>query len=292
MRLFAGLEEITSENEPLAPHTTFRLGGPASRLVRPRSEAELAEVLRRARLAELPLRMLGGGANLLVREQGVPGVVVQLDAPAWKQVHFAEDGVRAGGGVNMARLVNEAARHGLAGLERMAGIPGSVGGCVRMNAGGRGGSIGELVRTVRVMDPSGQVSERTGRESDFGYRRSHLDGLLVLSVDLSLEPDDPQRVRRRRDEMWRYKQATQPLSEHSAGCIFRNPVGHSAGRLIEEAGLKGRRIGGAEVSRKHANFIVARTGGRTDDVLRLISVIQQTVNDRYDVCLDLEVEVW
>lgn len=292
MRLFCGLEAIASEHEPLASHTHFGLGGPARWVLRPRDESELATVLRRSRQAGLRVRVLGRGANLLVRDEGVPDVVVRLSAPHWGRIEFSDGAVTAGGGADMHRLVLETVRRGLSGLERMGGIPGTVGGCICMNAGGRDGEIGELVRSVRVMDASGCVRDLHRGELRFAYRRSSLAGQIVLAVELTVEPDDPTRIKRRLREVWKYKSASQPLKAHSAGCIFKNPPGMSAGRMIEQVGMKGRRVGGAEVSRTHANFIVAHAGSTSSDVLRLISRIQESVHERYDVLLELEVEVW
>jgi UDP-N-acetylmuramate dehydrogenase len=292
MRLFKDWERITSEGERLAPLTSFRLGGPARWLLRPESEADLAAVLRRSADDGVRVRMLGRGANLLIGDEGVPDAVIHLSAPYWQRYSFTDDGLHAAAGANIARLVIESVRRGMAGLERMAGIPGSVGGCVRMNAGGRGGSLGEIVRKLRVMDRAGEIHELRRDELEFGYRKCVLGDRIVLSAEFALEPDDPDVTRARCDELWQYKRATQPLHQHSAGCIFRNPAGHAAGALIDQAGLKGRAVGGAQVSPQHANFIVARDGACSQDVLDLIREIQETVHDRYAVNLDLEVEVW
>jgi UDP-N-acetylmuramate dehydrogenase len=292
MQLFKDWERITSQGERLAPLTSFRLGGPARWLVRPETEEDLAAVLRRAADAGVRVRLLGRGANLLIGDEGVPDVVIHLSAPYWQRYTFTPNGLVAAAGANIARLVIESVRRGLAGLERMAGIPGSVGGCVRMNAGGRGGSLGEIVRKIRVMDRAGEINELMRDELEFGYRTCVLGDRIVLSAEFALQPDDPAVTRARCDELWQYKRATQPLHLHSAGCIFRNPAGHAAGALIDLAGLKGHAVGGAQVSPQHANFIVARDGARSQDVLDLIHEIQETVHDRYAVNLDLEVEVW
>lgn len=292
MRWFAGLETIVSENERLAPHTSFRLGGPARWLVRPENETQLSTVLSRARNAGLCVRMLGRGANLLIRDHGVDAVVVQLSAPYWRHVEFSDDTVLARAGANVPGLVVQAVRRGLTGLERMAGIPGSVGGCVRMNAGGRAGCMADIVRRVRVMNPDGGVVELNRDEIDFDYRTARLGDRLVLSAALAVEPDDPTDTRQRCLDIWDFKRRTQPLGSNSAGCIFKNPPGKSAGQLIDAAGLKGERVGGAAVSDRHANFIVADHGATADDVLRLIERVQHRVHDMYAVDLGLEVELW
>jgi len=292
MQLLTDWARITSEEERLAPLTYFRLGGPARWLVRPESDEELAAVMQRAADAGVRTRLIGRGANLLVSDAGVPDMVIHLSAPHWRRCEFSDDGVIAGAGTNIARLASESVRRGMSGLERMAGIPGSVGGCVRMNAGGRGGSIGEILRRIRVMDRAGEIREFTRDELTIGYRKCELNDGIVLSAEFALQPEDPTETRARYDELWNYKRATQPLNAHSAGCIFRNPVGHAAGALIDRAGLKGAFVGGAQVSPQHANFIVAKDGARSQDVLDLIRRIQETIHDRYAVELELEVELW
>lgn len=296
-------------NRPLAPLTRYRLGGSADWFVRPQSVGQLSATIARCRESGLALRVLGGGANVLVDDEGVDGAVVRLDAPcfggvAWMPDDRADDRtepgprrdgpvlVRAGGGVDMGRLTLDAVRRGLTGLECMAGIPGSLGGIVKMNAGGRWGEIADVVREVSVVEASGAVRTLGRDQIGFGYRRSGLGGAVVCEVTLNLTPDDPRRVRERYDEIWAIKKASQPLGVHSAGCVFKNPPGDSAGRLIDAAGLKGRTCGTAEVSPEHANFIVARAGGRTRDVREMIGLVRQTVADRFGVDLELEIEVW
>lgn len=299
----SNLGEIQADR-PLAPLTKYHLGGSAQWFVRPRSVQELATTISRCREAGVSVRVLGGGANLLVDDDGVDGVVVQLDGPSFSEIEWGVDAalgngiaeepvlVRAGAGVDMARLTLESVRRGLTGLECMAGIPGSVGGIIRMNAGGRWGEISQVVRDVLIIDASGRLRMLDRQEVGFSYRRTQLSGAIVCGATLRLMPDDPARVRQRYEEIWAVKKAAQPLAAHSAGCVFKNPPGDSAGRLIDAAGLKGRIIGTAEVSPAHANFIVAREGGRARDVLELIRVVRQAVAERFAVDLELEIEVW
>lgn len=300
----ANLGEVQSR-KPLAPLTRYHLGGSAEWFVRPQDTRQLAEVIARCRSANVPMRVLGGGANLLVDDEGVDGVVVHLDAPSFSSIQWVPDVtisagavshepvlVRVGAGVDMARLTLESVRRGLAGLECMAGIPGSIGGIIRMNAGGRWGEIGNVVQDVSVIDASGELRTLGRDEAGFSYRHTRLKGEIVCGATLRLMPDDPAEVERRYQDIWAAKKAAQPLGAHSAGCVFKNPPGDSAGRLIDAAGLKNRRIGTAEVSGAHANFIVARKGGRARDVLELIGLVQRTVADRFGVDLELEIEVW
>ncbi|GMV98005.1 MAG: UDP-N-acetylmuramate dehydrogenase [Phycisphaerae bacterium] len=308
MAFLSDLSEIVTEYEPLGPLTYFGLGGPARWLVRPRSLVELAEVTRRCRQESVPLRVLGRGANLLVGDDGVDGVVLRLEAPAFKVVNWRADRkgdsegltrpdadaavVTAGAGTDMARLSLDAVRRGLAGLECMAGIPGTLGGIIRMNAGGRFGQIADAVRDVTAVDADGEVRRLSRDEVGFGYRHTELGGAVVCGATLLLRREDEARLRKRHAEIWNYKKASQPLADSSAGCVFKNPPGASAGRLIDQAGLKGYRVGGASVSPQHANFIVAGEGATAGDVLAVIRHVRRTVAERTGVALELEIEVW
>ena len=289
---FAGLDEIVQERAPLAPLTWYRIGGPARYLVRPRSPAELGEVARRCARADLRMHVLGLGANLLVGDDGVDGVVVRLDADPWRQVRIAGNTVDVGAGADLQKLVVRAVRAGLAGLECLAGIPGTLGGGVRMNAGGKFGDLGAVVRTVTVMDSAGNAFTRTTDDLVFGYRSTNITAPFILGATLELDADDPDRILRKTKEIWMYKRNTQPLNTKNCGCVFKNPRGLSAGALIDGAGLKGHRAGGAQVSEKHANFIVAHPGCSAADVLALIRTIRERVLERSGVALESEVQVW
>ncbi len=288
-----GLEHICQPDAPLAPLTWYRLGGPARWLVTPTREAELSDVLRRLTEHDVPWRVLGGGANVLVRDEGFAGAVVRLTAPAFGGISWRDGSVTAGGGVDFMALVRGAVEHGLSGLEGLAGVPGTVGGLVRMNAGGRYGCIADAVRRVRLMQPSGVVEERSVDERAFGYRRSDIGRALVLEATFALEPAERESLHARYRRIWSEKAGEQPpVSKRSAGCIFKNPPQHAAGRLIDEAGLKGERRGGAEISTRHANFIVAAADARARDVIDLIELAKQRVLAAYGVELELEVDIW
>lgn len=280
------------ENVPLAPRTWFRLGGPARWLVHPYTHQALGEVLRRCAEQGLPVRLLGSGANLLVDDDGVDGVVVRLDAPDFRGVRIEGTTVRAGAGFSLPRLVRRTVDHGLGGLEGLAGIPGSVGGAVWMNAGGRFGQIGDVVTRVGVVDAAGRCHVLSRDDVGFAYRTTRLKGFIICWVELALSRGEPQRLRQRMREIMAYKASTQPLAAHSAGCIFRNPPGASAGALIEQAGLKGCRRGGACVSPAHANFLVADARARAADVIALLRHVQRCVFERLGVWLEPEVVIW
>ena len=289
---FDGLEEIVQEQAPLAPLTWYRIGGPARYLVHPRSPAELAEVARRCVENGLRMYVLGLGANLLVGDAGVDGAVIRLDADHWRQATITGNTVEVGAGADLQKLVLRTVRAGLAGLECLAGIPGTLGGGVKMNAGGKFGDLGSVVRDVAVMDTAGNAFTRVKDDLVFGYRATNISAPFILGATLQLDADDPTRIMRKTKEIWMYKRNTQPLNTKSCGCIFKNPRGLSAGALIDAAGLKGTRVGGAEVSDKHANFIVAHPGCRADDVMALVELIREKVWAKSQVELESEVQIW
>lgn len=294
MNLFNDLPEgVCRRNVPLAPLTWFQLGGPAEYFIEPRTVEQAALVVRRCRESGTPLRVLGLGANVLVPDEGVRGVVLRLDAPDLSDIRIEGDAIIAGGGADLMKLVKRAVREGLAGVEQLAGIPGTVGGGICMNCGGKFGDLSTAVRSIRVIDADGIVRERPAGSLRFAYRSCSLGDDIVIAAMLALRRDDPDAVQARFHEVWEYKQASQPpLGAHSAGCIFRNPSGHSAGLLIDRAGLKGFRIGSAHVSQRHANFAMADEGGRASDVRRLIDEIIRRVELACGIRLEPEVKLW
>jgi UDP-N-acetylmuramate dehydrogenase len=292
MKLFDGLKEIVKTNEPLGPHTWFRIGGPATYFIQPRTVEELSLVVKRCCENDVPMYVLGGGANLLIDDAGVKGAVIHLGDGQFKDVNFAAGLVKAGAGADMNKLVLRAVREGLSGLECLTGVPGSVGGCVRMNAGGAFGDIGNIVESVTVMTDTGEIFTRRREDLAFAYRSTNITSKFILEAELRLMEDDPHRVLKQVKQIWIYKKNTQPLGYGSAGCVFKNPRGLSAGALIDRAGLKGKAVGGAHVSDKHANFILADKGSTASDVLKLINIIRETVYKKNEVYLELELEVW
>jgi UDP-N-acetylmuramate dehydrogenase len=293
MNSFDDLGEACRRGVSLGPLTWFKLGGPAEYLIDPASEAQLAAIVRHCRQHNIPMRVLGLGANLLVNDDGVSGVVLRFESAAFTQTVFSGATVTAGAGVSLAKLVLATVKRGLAGIEHLAGIPASIGGAIRMNCGGKYGDISTAVRSVRVVSPAGEIYDRDRDELEFGYRHCRLGGDFVVAATFALCPTDPEELHTRFREIWMYKQNTQPtLSEQSAGCIFRNPDGHSAGRLIDQAGLKGCRVGGAFVSDRHANFIIADPGTTAADIRELISVIQRRVEAAHGISLQPEVQIW
>jgi len=292
MGLETDFEDFVQTNAPLAEQTWFRLGGAAEYLAQPRTVEELAKLVARASEAEVPVRVLGGGSNILVRDEGVPGLVLQLSADPFSEISVSGQSVKAGGGAKLGHVISTSVREALAGLEPLVGIPGTIGGALHGNAGSRGGDIGQWTERATVMTRSGEIFERRRQELVFAYRESSLNELVLLSAEFALEEDDPEQLTKRMQKQWIVKKASQPMSHQNAGCIFKNPRGMNAGLLIEQAGLKSTRVGGAEVSQQHANFIIAHEGATSSDVLRLIDLVKSRVSQRLGVDLEQEIEIW
>jgi UDP-N-acetylmuramate dehydrogenase len=279
--------------EPLARHTTIGLGGPAELFVQPKSAKELAQALELARSSDVEVRVLGAGSNLLVDDRGVRGLVVHTGALS--HVRFlSESGlVEAGAGVHFPALVRQTASRGLRGLEAGVGIPGSLGGVLTMNAGAYDFAIGPRVVEVEAVSPEKGPMVLARDRIDFRYRSSSFgENLVVASAKLRLEPDDPAAIKRDLDRHMRFRKETQPVGVKSAGCIFKNPKGDSAGRLIDRLGLKGFSVGGARVSEVHANFIVHDGSAKASEVRELIDAVREKVRVETSIVLETEVMTW
>jgi UDP-N-acetylmuramate dehydrogenase len=276
-------------DEPLADYTSWRVGGPAHCLYRPAGRADLMQFLRDLPPGE-PLLWLGLGSNLLVRNGGFPGTVILTLGSLDEMYRVGTDSIQAEAGVSCAKLARFAARAGLTGAEFLAGIPGTLGGALRMNAGAFGGETWPLVRKVETLDRVGHVRQRVPSDYQIGYREvGGPAGEWFLSAELALTPGDTVAAQARIRRLLAQRAATQPVGLPSAGSTFRNPPGDHAARLIEAAGLKGLRYGGAEVSLKHANFIVNTGGARASDIEALIERVQTEVAHRFGVQLITEI---
>lgn len=292
MGFLTGFEKTVRQDEPLAMHTWFQIGGSAQYFAEPQNVDQLVALIKRCHQEDVPLRVLGGGSNLLVRDEGVPGLVIRLSEPAFCDLHQEGCSIVVGGGARLGRVVTTAVREGLAGLEALVGIPGTMGGALHGNAGAHGGDIGQWTAQATVITDTGEVIHRQREDLVFGYRQSSLDELIILEARLDLEEDDPRELTKRMQKQWIIRKASQPMGHQCAGCVFKNPRGMTAGELIERAGLKGTRIGGAVVSERHANFILAEPECTSQDVLRLIDMLRNQVRERLGVELELELEVW
>jgi UDP-N-acetylmuramate dehydrogenase len=292
MNIFSGLEEIVETNHPLAEHTWYGLGGPVDYFIRPKTVKQLKDVVRRCNENKIPIHVLGFGSNLLISDEGLRAAVIKLEADEFTLAKFDGQKISAGAGAELSKLVLACVQKGLSGIEGLTGIPGSVGGAVRMNAGGNFGDIGSAVEFVTLMDINGNIFEKKKPELVFDYRGTNITAKFVLSAHLELTSADPEQIMRTVKETWIYKKNSQPLNTRNCGCVFKNPKGASAGALIDRAGLKGLKIGGAVISEKHANFIIAEQGCTSRDVMKLIDAIKQKVKEQFDIALELEIEIW
>ena len=292
MNLFSGLEEIVETDYPLAKHTWYGLGGPADYFIRPKTTEQLQAVVNKCNEYGIRMYVMGFGSNLLINDEGLRAAVIKLDTEQFSQIEFKDQEVTAWAGTELSKLVLTCVEKGLSGIEALTGIPGSVGGALKMNAGGNFGDIGTAVESVTLMDNWGNIYEKSKPELVFDYRRSNITAKFILNARFALNTADPEQIMRTVKEIWIYKKNNQPLNARNSGCIFKNPRGVSAGALIDRAGLKGLRVGGAVVSEKHANFIIAEKGCTSRDVMRLIEAVKQRVQEKFDTELELEIEIW
>lgn len=278
--------------EPMTKHTSFHIGGPAELMAQPQSEAELQSLLLKAAEAAVPVTLVGNGSNLLVRDKGIRGLVIKLGSML-RDIKVSGNVLTFGSGVSLAQASRKAAELGLSGMEFAVGIPGSIGGAVYMNAGAYDGEMSKVVKSVRVMDAAGEVSELSAGELDFGYRHSALQGSgkIVTSVTVELPAGDKQAIAEKMADFSNRRITKQPLELPSAGSMFKRPPGYFAGTLIDQTGLKGYTVGGAQVSTKHAGFVVNIGGATAADVLQLISDVQAKVFAAHGVHLEPEVLV-
>ena len=278
-------------NEPMRKHTTFRIGGLADFYLCPHSAKEIQKTVAICREEELPYFILGNGSNLLVSDQGYRGVVIQL----WKNVSdILVEGcrIRAKAGASLAKIAGEALEEGLTGMEFAAGIPGTLGGAVVMNAGAYGGEMKDILQEALVMDEQGEIFTLKKEELHLGYRTSIIKekGYIVLAAALELKPGDRKEIKEKMDELKQRRVEKQPLDMPSAGSTFKRPEGYFAGKLIMDAGLRGFSVGGAQISEKHCGFVVNTGKATANDVLTLIREVQKRVRDKFGVELETEVK--
>lgn len=286
-------------NENLSLHTSFKIGGLCDTFVIPKTEAGIKAVLQFATLNNLPLVVIGNGTNILFQDAGFAGIVIRIADPCFCNVKLHEtrspnsahqEPIYMGAGISVPRLLNLMVEYGLAGLEFMAGIPGTLGGAIVMNAGTKGRGISECIQRVKVMSRSGEVYWVDNQEAGFGYRESRFkkSGEIVLEAELNLKKGNPTEISAQIQELISERQTKLPLDLPSAGCVFKNPVDISAAKLVELAGCKGMRIGDAQVSDKHANFIVNLGFATHEDIKTLIKEIQARVYKKFKIALELE----
>jgi UDP-N-acetylmuramate dehydrogenase len=292
MNWFSNLKGRVKTEVLLSRYTTFKIGGKADFLIEPFDLEDLKKILKKSKENKLKVFIMGQGSNLLVRDEGINGVVVRLNSDYFKKIKILDDCIWASSGLNLSKILQFCIKNGLSGLEFLAGIPGTLGGALAMNAGTKEASIGERVKEVKVMDYNGNVKRLNCDDIKFGYRDSSLKRFIILEALLKLERKSKKDILNKIKHFQKYRRLTQELLYPSAGCIFKNPSGFSAGELIDACGLKGKSIGGAEVSLKHANFIINRNHASAKDVLELIDYIQDKVKKKFNIDLELEIEVW
>ena len=290
-------------DEPMAMHTTFRVGGPAAFFAEPEGEDALARVIRLCREEDIPFYILGNGSNLLISDQGYRGVMIRI-GDGFSDLARLEEGVsapdcdvpvsiRAGAGLLLSRIASWAAKEGLAGLEFAAGIPGTLGGAVVMNAGDYGGEMKDVIRSVRTLGRDGRIQELSVKELRMGYRFSSVQerGDIVLGAVLGLRPGDRGDIQARMEDLAGRRREKQPLEYPSAGSAFKRPAGYFAGKLIEDAGLRGYRDGNAQVSEKHCGFVINRGGATAEEIRRLCGHVQKRVAECAGVHLETEIRM-
>lgn len=294
MNWWKSLKGKVKLKEPLRKHTTFKIGGAVEYFIEPNDADDLKLLLNLAKRYKIKLFIIGLGSNVLANDKKINAAVLRLSSPYFRRLSVDGNYLEAGGGCLSNQAVLVAKNNGLSGLEWMAGIPGTIGGALIMNAGGgrEGDSIGDLTEEVTVMDYNGDIKILKRKEIKFDYRESNLSEYIILAARLKLRKTDKNRIEDRMDYYISRRKATQDLTMPSAGCIFKNPHLYSAGRLIDLCFLKGKRIGDACVSAKHANFIVNTGQAKADDVIKLISLIKRKVKSRFNLKLDTEIKIW
>lgn len=290
------LEQVLTQTkirreEPMARHTTFRVGGPADLFLAP-TEAELVKVMEILGRYQVPVTIIGNGSNLLAGDLGIRGVVIEIGA---EMSDISVDGecILAEGGALLSKVACAAYENGLSGMEFAAGIPGSVGGAIVMNAGAYGGEIKDIVTSVKVLNQNGTVQDLTAEEMEFSYRHSCIEerGSIVLSASFCLHRQDPEKIICEMEKLKKLRTSRQPLEYPSAGSTFKRPKGNFAGKLIMEAGLSGFRIGGAMVSEKHCGFVINKNQASAAEILAVIRYVQKEVKEQFLVELETEVKI-
>ena len=281
-------------NEPLSKHTTFRIGGTARFFFQPKDINDLKRLVIYARKNKIRIFIIAGGSNLLIIDKGINGIVVKLDSPAFNYIKYAPRLTEVGARLPLSSLIKHAADNNLGGSEFLAGIPGTVGGALVMNAGisQPSKSISDLVADVTVMDYNGRIKLLKKDNIRFAYRASSLYNYIILKAYLRLKKSSRREIRENLRRYLSCRRNSTDYSSPSAGCIFKNPQGISAGRLIDLCGLKGKHFGAAAVSKKHANFILNKGRAKAKDVLRLMGYIQKAVKQKFAVNLEPEIKVW
>ncbi len=293
MSQFDEFRKFLRRDVPLAMHTLLQLGGAAEFFAEPTTQDELISLVKQCRNESVPIRVIGGGTGILPSHEGTSGVIISLADPTFCEISIQGNKVTAGAAARLGRMITSSVTQGLAGIENLIAIPGTVGGALRGNVGTSSGDLGQWVESVTVMDHNAHIFQLSRSEISFGYRTSSLDDVIILSVTLSLEQDNAAELSKRLQKLWIVRKTQQPTGEQAFTCMFKNPqMGVSARELIERAGMKESRVGGAAVSSRNANFVVAEPECTVNDVRKLLIAIREEVESQTEIRLQTALEVW
>lgn len=292
MSLLSGFEHIVREKEPLAPYTRLKMGGAAEYFAEPTNQDELIGLVTRFAGEDRQIRLIGSGTNLLVNDEGVSGLVIHLAAPAFGGIEVAENRIIAGGGAKLSHFVATAVREGFSGPEQMVGLPGTIGGALHNNTGAHGVDIGTWVLSAEVLTRAGELAKRGKESLAFSYRQSSLSELVILKAEFVFEREPSEALTKEMQKLWIFRRAAQPASDQNAAYMFEDVGGDSAGKLIEQAGLKGKCVGNVEILDVDPNFLIAQPGATSDEVLRMIESVKTQVAERLEVNLVPAIQIW
>jgi len=300
MNWWKSLKGKVKLKEPLKDYTTFKIGGRAEYFVEPKDLDDLKLLLNlvkryltcSGRQGKIPILVIGAGSNILISDKGLDGIVLRLNSPYFKRLTVKDNRLKVGAGCLLNKVILKAKKEGLSGMEELVGIPGSIGGALAMNAGTRDKNIADSVENVTVMDYNGKIKTLDKKDIRFGYRSCGLSRYIILNARIRLVKKNKKEIQNRINDYLKYRKSQQDLSKASAGCVFKNPRQGSAGKLIDLCGLKGKRIGGATVSKRHANFIVNLGQAKAQDVIKLMTLVKKEVKNRFKINLEPEIKIW
>jgi UDP-N-acetylmuramate dehydrogenase len=292
MNWWQDLKGRIERNAPLKAYTTFKIGGPVKFFIEPKDTADLKLLLRLLKSYKITFLVIGRGSNILVSDKGLNAAVIRLSSSHFKKVRRKNGSFELGSGLALKKAVIVAEKNNLSGMEFLAGIPGTVGGALAMNAGVAKENIGSLVKYVEVIDDKGNIKRLHHKDLRFGNRTSNLGKYIILSACFRLRKQDKKKIKEKMRAYFNYRYKTQDLDWPSAGCVFKNPKKYSAGKLIDLCGLKGRMAGGARISFKHANFILNVSNAKAKDIFRLMSLIRRKVKNKFNINLKPEIKIW
>lgn len=292
MSLISGFEHFVRENEPLAPLTSLRLGGPAQYFAEPTTIEELAAIVNRFSEEGVSIRLVGAGSNVLIPESGVSGLVVHLSAPAFCQIEIDGTTMKIGGGVRLSHVVSNAVREGLNGPQHLVGMPGTIGGALHSNINFPNVDMGTWVKSIDVMKRTGERLTYRGEDVAFSSHQSSLGELVILTVETEFEKESSEALTKQMQKLWIVSKAKRPPADVNAAYIFRNQGGESAGELIDSAGLKGSSVGGVSLFDADPNYFVANPGAKVADVVQLVDLVKTQVNEKLGVQLETAIQIW